>query len=348
MLFRITNEPEIQAAQQILEHTIRNSLPTIGVTKVGFRGGQIKTELFSKGSGNLWCAFEKLENNGTPRYWNSFGTLDTQKSQQIIVVEINVPISESGRSVAGYFAKCLETGKIFLVHTGKIGGGKKGIGKSSFLEHCSLNETDIFDGRGSTHKDILIGQIDSVELSGRILRFVRKVKEFKESVDQESTTDIAGPQPDLNWPQSYNPEGSGRRTGRVEADLDYISYHGDVVDALKQKLESPQSTGQNAYNNKFVDLWVTQNGFETGFFEIKTNRRRQTLYTAIGQILTYSNSCKTKVSRTLVIPAGEIPRDIISCLNEEGIEILRYRIEGEHVIFEEDPNIFQTTAELSS
>ena len=49
-----------------------------------------------------------------------------------IVVEINIPVIPDGR-VGGVFVRQTSTGKIYLMHHGKIGGGRKGIGKTAFL-----------------------------------------------------------------------------------------------------------------------------------------------------------------------------------------------------------------------
>lgn len=83
----------------------------------------------------IWFVHHKLTESATPRHWNVFGltrNLD-ESASNAIVVEINIPLSGYSRKVAGLFARD-EKGRIFLLHSGKIGGGRKGIGATNFLK----------------------------------------------------------------------------------------------------------------------------------------------------------------------------------------------------------------------
>ncbi|UWQ40133.1 hypothetical protein K3718_11190 [Leisingera aquaemixtae] len=345
MLIRLSKKKDIEAAQRTLQLNIQSSTNQIGSSTVGFRGGNMSVDLYSNGSGEMWSAFEHIRDAKCPRYWNAFGIYDEASLQQQIIVEINIPIKGDTRLVSGYFAKDLQTGAIYLMHTGKVGGGRKGIGKKAFLKFAQTAPTHTTDREGNSHFDYLIGRVDSKQMANRIQRFVQRVKDFKEAARNNGEAFLSGMEESINEVRAYRRESSGRRTGHLNVDLDYISYHGDVVEALKCELEKHQSVGDQISNNILVDLLTTSNDAVTAIFEVKTSLRRQVLYTAIGQILTHSTKFTPATTRYLVIPNGNIADDISNCLNREQISIIRFGVEDDNVTLSDRvPNPFATNA----
>lgn len=74
----------------------------------------------------VWAGFKRLRN----RYWNAFGLTGSRS----IVCEINFPFDGTNRRVAGVLATD-STGEICVLHRGRIGGGRQGIGKALFKRH---------------------------------------------------------------------------------------------------------------------------------------------------------------------------------------------------------------------
>ena len=335
MLIRISKKKEIKASQKTLQKNIEKAIGSVENGTVGYRGGNVELKFHTRGHGELWSAFTHLKTETIPRYGNAFGVFDEDKKMQMITVEINIPTQRDTRQVAGYFAKDTETGAIYLMHTGKVGGGRKGIGKNAFLAFSEMPLTKTVDQDGNMHGDILIGRIDSKQLVNRVWHFVQLVNDFKDAVQadgealllklKERTTEIEG----------YQRESSGQRSGRVDVVLDYISYHGDIVEALKAKCEAFQRTGQQVVNSILIDLYTVSQGTVTAVFEVKTSLNRQALYTAIGQVFTHSVSSGPSAACVLVIPVGDIHRDIAACLKEKQISVVRYRLVGDEVEFEE-------------
>jgi hypothetical protein len=64
----------------------------------------------------------------------------------------------------------------------------------------------------------------------------------------------------------------------------------------------------------------------TELFEVKTSIGRQALYTAIGQLVTHSADSPGRVFRTLVIPEGDLPGDLVRSIDALGIEVRRFRL----------------------
>ncbi len=83
--------------------------------------------------------------------------------------------------------------------------------------------------------------------------------------------------------QMYRREFSGRKTGRRVRKFEYVTRHGDIVEALRQ-WRGPSNV-EHVGNDVFRDLFVaTRNGGMTELYEVKTDTDRQRLYTAIGQL----------------------------------------------------------------
>ncbi|MBI4330314.1 MAG: hypothetical protein HY673_03420 [Chloroflexi bacterium] len=102
------------------------------------------------------------------RYWTAFGLGSPKESGNSIVAEINFPKEGIDRRIAGVF---VENGPItYVAHRGKIGGGRKGIGKGLFWESFQGTTTVADDGNMKS-KLAIIADIASP-------RFVCEVKSF--------------------------------------------------------------------------------------------------------------------------------------------------------------------------
>ena len=120
------------------------------------------------------------QNQQHPRYWNSFGFYKADGNLNI-TVEINIPIGKDTKSVGGFFAKDDKTGTLFLMHSGKVGGGAKGVGKNSFLAWSAEKLITIHATDGTERTGILVAPVGTAETSVSIRRFVKKVADFKKT-----------------------------------------------------------------------------------------------------------------------------------------------------------------------
>ncbi|PDT73059.1 hypothetical protein [Bradyrhizobium sp. C9] len=185
MLELIVADDEKTRVQESLQSIIASALPSQGVCNVGFPGGNDDLELFSKGHGELWFGTRILSNARIPRYWNAFGTFDPTRTSQTIVLEINVAIHENGQRVSGFFARDPLAGKTYLMHTGKVGGGTRGVGKREFLAWSRSPSLPVFDGKSRAKRlGIAVGVLDRMTLVESISQFVKQVASFKEFVRQ--------------------------------------------------------------------------------------------------------------------------------------------------------------------
>lgn len=177
MLRVVKNRKETKSCQKLMEKTLSDGLSSEDEFKLGFPSGNLDCSV--KYDTNIWFAgFEITE--GSPRYWNSFGLAGDLKEgkSNSIVVEINIPTDGLNRRVSGMFAIDDETESVFLLHRGRIGGGRKGIGKNSFISWYSRPLIEV-QNEDEIEKALLIGDISKDDFVKNLAGFVRNVASFK-------------------------------------------------------------------------------------------------------------------------------------------------------------------------
>ncbi len=114
------------------------------------------------------------------RYWCAFGVDDPYPASLLsITCEINPPKEGIDRRCAGLFVRD-ESGEVFLAHSGKVGGGRAGIGKGAFLEYWGNDDILSVLFPDSEECDyIVLGRIADPNLRRRLADFVHSVAEFK-------------------------------------------------------------------------------------------------------------------------------------------------------------------------
>jgi hypothetical protein len=126
--------------------------------------------------------------------------------------------------------------------------------------------------------------------------------------------------------ENFKSEGSGRRRGRRRSEIDYISYHGDVVQQLFEERDGRRADGERVLNSKLIDLYVRKGQSLTEIYEVKTSIDRQSIYTAIGQLFSHSSETMQGIKRTLILPAGQLPSDLEKSLASLSIDVRRFAI----------------------
>lgn len=148
---------------------------------VATRGGDMDATLYLADNNRIWYAHYTTAEPGTiDRYWNGFGIYNNTKKLQNVRVEINIPTKSNTGQVAGFFAKRKSTGEIFLMHSGKIGGGGKGVGKEKFLGSIQKKTHDVIDANEDTRIGLIVCGLTSPTIQQDIVAFVDTVIKFKE------------------------------------------------------------------------------------------------------------------------------------------------------------------------
>ncbi len=119
--------------------------------------------------------------------------------------------------------------------------------------------------------------------------------------------------------------------------VEYLSRHGEVVDALRIWRERHGVEKPNIVKNAYVDMGVMDaRGLLTELYEVKTSAARSDVYTGIGQLMVHGPSgCR----RYLVLPAVEdLKPDLADALQRLEIGLLRFRLDRK------DGEIFEDSA----
>jgi len=293
---------------------------------ISFRGGSKEGEVYWNNEKNFWFYLSEGIKN---RYWFCFGTQDPNDANQLnITIEINPPKEGYNRRIAGCILKD-ERGSYYLAHSGKIGGGRKGIGKDAFLNFYKGDwvENIIWPDNVETQM-LVIGEIENEDLSAQLKDLIDTVEEFKKNVTttekiSQGKKNKAKKHTRLSpIKQTFQPEFEGVRKGyRLTKKIISRCSHGTIVNNLKKKLENQNLLIGNDRNR---DLYIIGNeGLIDTLYEVKTCVDSNTIYTAIGQLLFNAAFQEHAPKLFIVLPANPTI-ETKKILKKLKIETVRY------------------------
>lgn len=327
-MLEVVTDAEAKAALQAqLEQLVRRAWPRKQVRRIVWRPDGI--DLPISHDGEHWFAPHVAgEGAGIRRYWNSFGDYRADGSLQI-TVEINIPLDSNSRQVSGFFARDPETGVAYLMHDGGVGGGRKGIGKDAFLAWSNLLQIEVHEDGREPRRGIIVAPLDAASLDGALTQFVGKVSAFKQAVGEGYEVPVVESPTGGETMGDYFPEPTGLRKGERQKHFEYITRHGDIVDALRHWASQRFPQGR-VVKDRYIDLGIEQAGCLACLFEVKTSAARQVMYTAVGQLSVHAPA--HNVARYVVVPDGEsMATDIRACLDRLNVRVLTYELDGRTV-----------------
>lgn len=188
----ITSQNDIRSAQRAFERLLDSAMPRCpGTFVIGYQGGNVETRSL-RSNKDIWY-HRQIVTEGVkyPRYWNAFGLAADLRStgSNKITVEINSPIVGAAPAVAGLFAREVSSGRLALLHSGKVGGGKAGVGQSAFVGWFDGSPVQVSNAerRGKTREAFLIALLDDPKGIRGVSKFVSAVAAFKA---RDSTIDL--------------------------------------------------------------------------------------------------------------------------------------------------------------
>jgi len=289
--------------------------------KLGHRGYSSKVEVSWSSELNIWIYSGIVQGS---RYWNAFGIGKPEEGKNVsITCEINFPLRGIDRRVAGAFVVDSH-GEVYVVHRGRIGGGRKGIGKLLFQENYRGEWTDVEDGELESAV-ALVGALSSPRFLRQIRQFVFEVGRIKSLVSSGSSPIEVSP-----LDHEFREEFTGKKRYRVGKQIEARCDHGLVVNRLASALEN---LGFRVGNDRNRDLYVVDSaGRMTAIFEVKTDTSTTSLHSAVGQLMLYSVGLPGHPRLILAIPE-KVSKTLEGKLNELVIELLIYRWSGDEVVF---------------
>lgn len=331
MLIASTKKNVIKQYQRDFEKTLHKHLKISECHLLGHKGDNFES-IVKLNDKMWWSSFTINDSKTSPRFWNGFGLLPFKNSgTQDIAVEINIPCEGINRRVSGMFAKDLETNDVFILHRGRIGGGRENIGKDSFKKWYRGTWVKVYEDGTNICEAILITSIYSKKAIANVFDFVKEVKQFKD----EATEKQLGRQLKSSLSQSdslsFDPEYLGSKKGRRKiGSFRQECNHGIIVNALEKwvRCKTKKCRKIIIFNNQLIDLGVQMNSNISEIYEVKTNHDRQSIYTGIGQLIFHSVG-KRSINRVLVLPHTFKNDQFHDMLNRLKIRLLLYKLSPE-------------------
>lgn len=172
----ISRARTVRDAMAKLKEQLMDAATTKARATVGYQGGSATETVHWSTPLGVWSLFKKLDN----RHWNCFGVErpNSVKSLQI-TVEVNPPLDGIDRKMGGAIAREPGSGKQYLVHRGRIGGGQRGIGAdlfwSRFRGGVYMREPD----RKEPSRVVIVGAIGDPSFASSVAAFVHEVGRIK-------------------------------------------------------------------------------------------------------------------------------------------------------------------------
>lgn len=321
MLKVLDDESSIREAQQRFKEELERFVDEKIPVTLGHRGDSFEAEVSWCSKLNIWTYSGVVPES---RYWNAFGIGKPAEGKNVsITCEINFPLRGIDRLIAGAFAVD-GSGSVFVVHRGKIGGGRKGIGKLLFEENYRGEWIDVKDGEVQ-NVVALVSALSSP-------RFARQVSEFVYEVDRIKSLVSSGlPQVGiLGDSREFRKEFTGKKRYSIEKQIEARCDHGLVVNRLARAL---RSLGLKERNDRNRDLYILDSaGTVKALFEVKTDTSTSSLCSAIGQLMLYSIDLEECPRLILMIPKG-VSTALEGKLNRLGVEVLTYGWSDDEVVF---------------
>jgi hypothetical protein len=327
MVTVVDNFNELSNLQNRLTDIFKSNEPEYINALIGYQGGAEETLFLYFAKYDFWTAYMR----GDVKHWNGFG-IGRPKEGKVtsITCEINFPYEGINRRIAGAFGK--EGDEVVILHRGKIGGGRKGIGKNLFFENYRGEFIQIGDGNIESSL-ALIGNLNSQNLLGQISTFVHEVERIKnfdvnELQEIDDDDEVENSVTDFD----FRAEGYGKRNYTRKDEIEAISNHGIIINTLAEILKNK---GLQIGNDRKRDLFTIKNNKIDKIFEAKTDLSNSSIYSAVGQVLMYSAEKNLEDNMKILVLPEKLNQKAEQTISKLGLDILYFHFEGDEVIFRE-------------
>lgn len=325
MLILLEDRIEMERAERLLRRSLVRSWRRSEMRSVGWRPR--KQTLTIHHNGAYYFTFgDPNKRARSPRYWNSFGKYNPTGTLHI-AVEINVATEPDTRRVAGFFARDASTGVVYLMHDGRIGGGRLGIGKNGYLDFSNAKLVPVLTSSGGIRRAMVVAAVNGRSAAADIGRFVQSVVAFKAGrpIDTRRNRSVGDGRNREKLDDYYDEFFGLTKRKRIRA-VEYVTRHGEIVKALAGWRGKKLLATERIVKSSKIDLAVQTGTKLTEVYEVKPTCARFSLYTAIGQVFVHGPR-SLKLRRFVVLPTGDsIPRDIDQALQGGEIGVIRFRM----------------------
>jgi len=321
-LLPLTDRHRIKAAYDEMTERLRGGTRAFD-RKIGYHSGYVEHKVhWHSGLGFWWLLNRTVASN---RWWCCYGIENPEHRDMFsITVETNSPFEGVNRRIGGLFVKD-QAGRVYIAHSGKVGGGRPGIGKEAFWQSYGGEQVETVqwpDGRES--RTIVISPVDSERLPAHIARFVHEVAWFKAAAASGKPVARRERLRRIFTPEFEGPRRGYTPSGEIEARCD----HGTVVNRLHEVLKAG---GHNAVNDR-RDLYILDGDEVTHLFEVKTDLSTTSLYQGVGQLMLHG-AALDPVPRRILVVSGQPKSATRQALRRLGTAVLVFDWKDGQVVF---------------
>jgi transcriptional regulator with XRE-family HTH domain len=172
----LTRRTEVAAARKALRKLVASNASNPRMMALGHQGHTWDGKAYYIAALGMWTVFGDGEDGS--ELWNTYGLGDPfGGGSRDMVCHLSVPVEGINRRIGAVYAMN-KNDDVFILHRGKIGGGREGVGKSSFFEYYDGKVVAAVDGDRIT-EFALVGSLNSKAFVKDLRRFVLAVKEIK-------------------------------------------------------------------------------------------------------------------------------------------------------------------------
>jgi hypothetical protein len=304
MLKVVENEQAIRRHRSQFMRSLKQFTDEIIPVELGHPGASTKAKVLWSERLGIWFFPTKIADH---RYWNAFGVGRPEKGSRVsITCEINFPLSG------------------IVVHRGKLGGGRKGVGKGLFEDHYR-GVWEVMDDGGEETTVAMIGVLNSPRFARQVAQFVRKIARIKEAAAVQSA------QEELRFDElTLREDLIGDRCPDQERETGSECDHGLIVRDLSEALrERELRTGNDGCRDLLV---MNRTGRVLAVFQILTEMSPTDIHTRATQLLLDGLSLPGNPLLILALPHA--PEDTLwEKLRRLNIDFLVYGWEEDRAIF---------------
>ena len=289
--------------------------------KLGHQGAGFPAKVLWSKSLGIWKFSRAIKE---VRYWNAFGVGKPGASSVLsIASEINFPWSQIDRKTGGAFAEDA-WGNVFVIHRGKIGGGKKGIGKSLF-EHNYRGVWSFMEDGDLLSQVAVIGALNSPRFALQAAQFVKKIEILK-------STAAPSPQTEMNFSEiSFREDLVGSAPSLVEDEISFACDHDLVVGSLAALLQRQKIKIGNDTESELFTVDPSENRISY-IFEVLTDTKEKNVLAAAAKLLLQTSAAALNPLPVMVLPEDKV-NSYAQELQRINISVLGFRWQEEKVIF---------------
>jgi hypothetical protein len=289
--------------------------------KLGHQGASYPAKVFWSKKLDIWIFSSAIKE---VRYWNVFGVGRPKPGELVpITAEINFPWSGIDRKTGGAFVRDAR-GNIFVIHRGKIGGGKKGVGKSLF-EHNYRGTWSFMEDGDEVTQVAVVGALTSVRFAQQVAQFVKKIEILKSSAVRSAQTRF-------DFPEIIFRENlAGYLPVADEPDIQAECDRDLVISSLASVLKRWKFKIGNDENNELFLVEAATNRM-SHVFEFIADTAERNILAAAARVLLQSVTQGENPLPILVLPEEKLNK-YAQLLQKINIEAVGFRLEEDRIIF---------------